>query len=250
MGEFSKISWTTHTFNPWIGCKKISPACRHCYAEEWAKRFRLVSWGGARRRTAAAYWRQPHKWNAKASSRGTRPRVFCASLADVFDNEVPQVWREDLFDLIRQTPNLDWLLLTKRIGNARAMLPCDWGVGYRNVWLGSTVATQQELLRDVPKLLAIPAVIHFLSCEPLLQQLDLGALLAGTRGLHWVICGGESGRQARPLALRWAERLRAQCKEREIAFYMKQGSEANWPHFQSFERFPASVQAREFPRAA
>jgi protein gp37 len=124
MGENSAISWTHHTFNPWVGCSKISPACEHCYAESWAKRAGFPGlWSdGERRRTSAANWAAPLKWNRMAAEAGTRARVFCASLADVFDNVVPEGWRADLFRVIRQTPNLDWLLLTKRIGNAATMI--------------------------------------------------------------------------------------------------------------------------------
>ena len=112
MGEHSKIEWTTHTFNPWVGCTKVSLACDHCYAETWAKRSGLVTWGPSRprRRTSETYWSTPLKWNREAVATGTRPRVFCASLADVFDNEVPDDWRADLWALIRSTPELDWIL--------------------------------------------------------------------------------------------------------------------------------------------
>lgn len=126
----TKIEWTRsaeghpgYTFNGWVGCSKISPACDHCYAERWGKRSGMVEWGGERRRTSDANWRKPEAWNAYAQSVGVRLRVFCSSLADVFDNQVPSQWREDLFSLIVKTPHLDWLLLTKRIGNVGNMLP-------------------------------------------------------------------------------------------------------------------------------
>jgi protein gp37 len=124
MAENTAIEWADHTFNPWTGCTKVSPACDHCYAESWAKRSGTVRWGPGepRRRTTDANWRQPLKWNAQAQREGRRFRVFCASLADVFDNEVPVQWRVDLFRLIASTPHLDWLLLTKRIGNALPMM--------------------------------------------------------------------------------------------------------------------------------
>lgn len=249
MGENSAIQWTHHTFNPWLGCDKVSSACDGCYAEAWAKRSGLVVWGGPRRRTSPENWKKPLKWHASVPD-GQRRRVFCASLADVFDNQVPEEWRFDLFELIRQTPRFDWLLLTKRIGNAKRMLMQGGMDGAYNIWVGATVVTQEELERDVPKLLAVPARIRFLSCEPLLEPLDLRPLGDLRRRLHWVICGGESGHHARPLELAWAAELRAQAEARDISFFMKQGSQANWPDFKTFESFPPSVRIRDFPETA
>jgi len=181
MAENTAIEWADHTFNPWTGCTKVSPACDHCYAESWAKRSGTVRWGHGepRRRTTDANWRLPIKWNAQAQREGRRFRVFCASLADVFDNEVPVQWRVDLFRLIASTPHLDWLLLTKRIGNALPMMrevaqQCGGGEQpMPNVWLGATVVTQAEADRDVPKLLAVPARVRFLSIEPMLGPITL-----------------------------------------------------------------------------
>ncbi len=143
--ENSKIEWTDHTFNPWIGCQHVSPGCDHCYAEAMMDhRYGKVEWGprGERKRTSEAYWKNPVKWNANARAfkreHGHRPRVFCASLADVFDNQVSPEWRRDLFALIRECPRLDWLILTKRPQNITKMLPSDWGRGYQNGWLGVT----------------------------------------------------------------------------------------------------------------
>src|SRR5690348_7136536 len=141
MAENSKIEWTDHTFNPWIGCQHVSRGCDHCYAETMMdRRYGRVTWGpnGERQRTSNRYWRQPLRWNEQASEyerqHGRRPRVFCASLADVFDNKVPPEWRKDLFDLIRSSWRLDWLLLTKRPQNIAKMLPPDWySPGYCNV---------------------------------------------------------------------------------------------------------------------
>lgn len=127
MSENSKIEWTDHTFNPFLGCTKVSPGCDHCYAENLMDtRLHKVVWGqhGKRVRTSAATWREPIRWNARHAeffaAHGRRQRVFCASLADVFDNAVDPAWRGDLFRLIADTPNLDWLLLTKRIGKRAA----------------------------------------------------------------------------------------------------------------------------------
>jgi protein gp37 len=249
MGQHTTISWTHFTFNPWVGCTKISPACDACYAESWAKRSGLVTWGGPRRRTSPANWKQPLKWHTSIPD-GERRRVFCASLADVFDNEVPDEWRFDLFELIRETPRLDWLLLTKRVGNAKRMLMQFAMEGAYNVWLGATVANQEEADRDIPKLLVTPARVRFLSCEPLLGRLNLRNLCIGigsvlhtawgipaehdhfdalhaanrTR-LDWVIAGGESGSKARPSHPDWFRSLRDQCIDAGVPFHFKQHGE-------------------------
>lgn len=239
MGENSKIEWCDHTFNPWVGCTKVSPACDFCYAEGWAKRTGQAHlWNGERRRTTEAYWRQPKKWNRDAAPAGVRKRVFCASLADVFDNEVPQEWRDDLFFLIHGTPNLTWLLLTKRIGNVGNMLPVpfDFDRLYPNVWLGATIVTQEEADRDIPKLLAVPVAKRFLSIEPMLGPVDVFSEQTGellhTSGnefdpghIDWIIVGGESdqpGMRARQFNLDWARSIVAQCSAAGVACFVKQ----------------------------
>lgn len=235
MSKNSKIEWTDHTFNPWLGCTKISPGCDHCYAESWAKRGgHPALWQGQRRRTTESNWQQPIKWNAEAEAQGVRYRVFCASLADVFDNEADPAWRSDLFKLIAATPNLDWLLLTKRIGNVKAL--CGGVSHLQNVWLGATVINQEEADRDIPKLLATPARVRFLSIEPMLGPISLplewlapfketDPALNRTPRIDWVICGGESGPHARPMDPRWAKSLRDQCIVSGIAFFFKQWGE-------------------------
>jgi protein gp37 len=244
MAENSKIEWTDHTFNPWTGCTKVSPGCDHCYAEGWAKRSGTVQWGDApRRRTTEANWKQPVKWNAQAEREGRRFRVFCASLADVFDNTAPAAWRQDLMSLIVRTPHLDWLLLTKRIGNAKRMLSdasmhdgllLTANDEYRpppNLWIGATIVNREELLRDAAKLKATPAAMRFWSVEPLLE--DLGAI---PRELmpDWVIVGGESGPGARPMHHEWARSLREQCQAASVPFLFKQWGEwLPWNQFTS-----------------
>lgn len=244
MAENTAIEWCDHTFNPWVGCTKVSPACDHCYAEAWAKRGGKaagVVWGGERRRTGANTWGKPEKWQKRAAEfmaqHGRRQRVFCASLADVFDNQVPDTWRRDLFDLIELTPDLDWLLLTKRIGNVAEMVRVaksrDWLAGQRNVQLGITICNQPEADRDITKLLAIDAWVRFLSIEPMLGSIYLPQTRAF--GLHgfgihkfgvdWVICGGESGPNARPIHPDWARSLRDQCAAAGVPFLFKQWGE-------------------------
>jgi protein gp37 len=263
MAENSKIEWTTHTFNPWVGCTKVSPACDHCYAEGWAKRTGQAGlWAGERRRTSVANWRLPYKWNNAAPLDAPRPRVFCASLADVFDNQVPEEWRRDLFWMIRETPNLDWLLLTKRPQNIRKMLPDNWADGYSNVWLGTTVENQEAADRRIPPLLATPARVRFLSCEPLLGPVSLRWMSGydykahqalgesvgqydAISGLHWVICGGESGPGARRIEEAWAADLKRQCADAGMAFFMKQMSGIRKP----LPPIPPHLMLRQFPKA-
>ncbi len=237
MAENSKIEWCDHTFNPWTGCSKISAGCDNCYAEGWAKRSGHVQWGPAseRRRTSESNWRMPLKWDAEAERLGIRYRVFCASLADVFDNKVPAEWRADLFDLIRKTPHLDWLLVTKRIGNAKAMMADALCWGLPNVWIGATITSQAEADRDIPKLLQTPAAVRFLSMEPLLGPVmidtflgeypedDDGAPYPGR--LNWVIVGGESGPGARPMHPQWVRDIRDQCEADGVPFLFKQWGE-------------------------
>ncbi len=245
MGENTAIEWAHHTFNPWEGCQKVGPGCDHCYAETRDIRYTGgTHWGpGApRRRTSASNWAKPLKWNREAAANGVRYRVFCASLADVFDNAVDPAWRVDLWNLIRATPQLDWEMLTKRIGNVLGMLPPDWGEGYPNVWIGATIVNQTEADRDIPKLLAVPAAIRFLSMEPLLGPVDLRAVWTycpthdfadgfclgpcpDRRRLSWIICGGESGANSRPMHPDWARSLRDQCEAAGVAFLFKQWGE-------------------------
>jgi protein gp37 len=192
MGENTAIEWATHTFNPWTGCLRVSPACDNCYAAAQAKRSPRTfgSWepGAERKRTSEAYWRQPLAWNRKAEAEGRRARVFCASMADVFDNAVPVMWRNDLWDLIERTPHLDWLLLTKRPQLIAKMLPyTGWDPPWPNVWLGTTVENQAEADRRIPQLLAVPAARRFLSCEPLLGPLRIR---------QWLMSGTDPGRCA------------------------------------------------------
>jgi protein gp37 len=226
MGEKSKIEWCDNTFNPWIGCQKVSPGCDHCYAEAMMdQRYGKVEWGphGERKRTSADNWKKPIKWNREAGAfkreYGHRPRVFCASLADVFDNQVPSAWREDLFALIRECDQLDWLLLTKRPQNIIKMLPADWGDGYPNVLLGMTAEDQLHFDQRWKHLQKIPALIKFVSYEP-----ALGPLRLPTDGPHpdWLISGGESGGGARPVKVQWVRDVIADCDKHGIAVFHKQ----------------------------
>lgn len=296
MGANSHIQWTDHTFNPWEGCTKVSPGCLHCYAEARNQRFSAgANWGkGApRRRTSAANWRQPIQWNRDAGMLdyetaldGLKPRnqrVFCASLADWLDDEVPIEWLADLLELISKTPNLDWQLLTKRPENWKdrvaGALNCvmthgaatddrfiaakwveNWlnGKPRENVWIGTTVEDQKRAEQRIPALLKIPAKIRFLSCEPLLEAVDLDFGHPRFRTaesyhayIHWVICGGESGPGARPFLVDWADDLRRQCETSGVPFFMKQlgaycgttnANALDWPEETVFHEVPGTPQ--------
>ena len=330
MAENSAISWTDHTFNPWVGCQKVSAGCLNCYAETLMdRRWGKVKWGpgGTRVVTSEANWRQPLKWNRQAEETGGRLRVFCASLADVFEDR-PELMepRRRLFDLIQETPNLDWLLLTKRPQNIQRMIwetmdseqTTKWerqllgkmlldpwriegelwrmashelfgrhraiyeailavrnsgavvdvvtvgdeldrsgilddsgGHGYllellmgapvahdewlHNVWLGTSVENQEQADKRIPELLKVPAVVRFISAEPLLGPVSFrwakwaplvnSGHLDGLDGIHWVIAGGESGPHARPMRPDWARSLRDQCQAASVPFHFKQWGE-------------------------
>jgi len=233
MARDSKIEWTDHTFNPWWGCTKVSPGCKHCYAETWARRIGQDVWGpkAARRELTPGYWKQPYAWDTEAGKRTTGTRVFCASMADVFeDRRDLDERRERLWKLIADTPNLDWLLLTKRPEHVSKLAP--WGDAWpRNVWLGATAENQRWLDKRMAVLTRLPARVLFLSCEPLLGPLDLSQWSAGARrgehrAIDWVIAGGESGHHARPMHPEWLAALRDQCVEASIRFLFKQWG--NW----------------------
>jgi protein gp37 len=224
MGTNSKIEWTDHTFNPWVGCTKVSPGCDHCYAEAWSKRSGLVRWGdNPRRKTSEAYWKGPLRWNANAlqfTREHHRPqRVFCASLADVFDNQADTGWRKGLFALIRDCKDLDWLILTKRPQNIKKMLPPDWGDGYPNVWLGATAEDQARFDQRWRHLRMVPAAVRFISYEP-----AIGPLRMPIVGPYpdWLISGGESGGSARPMNPQWARDVISDCKRAGVAAFHKQ----------------------------
>lgn len=320
MSENSKIEWTDHTFNPWIGCTKVSPGCAHCYAETLMDTRRgRAQWGKGkpRVRTVASTWNEPRKWNRKLENQWVctcgfdenyvstplqcpkckervptqkRQRVFCASLCDVFDDEVPIEWLADLLALIDDCKNLDWLLLTKRPENIASRMDaamhgnfdpeCTFAEHMPHVWLGTSVENQRTANHRIPELLAIQCSVRFLSCEPLLEPVDLGIALEpwdecgncgadfdysperedvcpschkpncmstgfGTAlrteyqnagghvevpdgpGIHWIICGGESGPGARPMDPAWARSLRDQATAAGVAFHFKQWGGVN-----------------------
>lgn len=307
MGENSKIEWTDHTFNPWRGCTKVAAGCANCYAEKQAKRNpgTLGIWGddGTRVLASNSMCAEPLKWNHAAGEAGVRARVFCASMADVFEDWPGQMtWadgspainrfseepyrlndaRTELFRLIDATPHLDWLLLTKRPEKIRRMWhgrdvdnagDCEpherkefaSSVPKRrsNVWLGTSIATQEDADKNIPELLKCRDLspVLFVSAEPLLGPVNLGKCVAtcpncgkscratGLRvntdepftyycgrsscgdqpplmsSIDWLIVGGESGPGARPMNLAWARSLRDQCQAAGVPFFFKQWGE-------------------------
>jgi protein gp37 len=268
LAENSKIEWTHHTFNPWIGCTKVSPGCKHCYAEAQVRRMPamvhgkpaagLAVWGddAPRRVTSDAYWRQPLRWNREAQEAGERRRVFCASMADVFEvGDDLDAYRGHLWALIEKTPHLDWLLLTKRPHNVMHMVPASWisdpplemlrtDRWPRNAWIGATMEDQKRADERAEYLLRIPAAVRFVSYEPALEAVDFRpwflprpcrhALASAETGhafmcscprrpgIDWLIVGGESGPGARPFNLAWARSARKQCLDAGTAFFFKQ----------------------------
>lgn len=291
MGANTNIAWTRSSWSPWIGCTEVSPGCTNCYARVLDQRYRYgggVHWGHGvpRHRTAKSSWRHPIQWNKSAGEKRERWTVF-PSLCDPFDNEVPEEWRQDLGNLIQDTPNLVWLLLTKRVGNANRMLgdmfldgPPD------NIWIGASVVNQEESDRDIPKLLATPAAKRFVSYEPALSAVDfspwlgdkalkdlvatfppgafpLPAHLTPRPAIDWLIIGGESaqgGAKARPFDIGWARSTVVQCKASSVPVFVKQiGSNAfvtrggQIPYRTKdragadYHEWPPDLQIQEFP---
>lgn len=255
MGYETGIEWTDHTFNPWWGCVKVSPGCNECYAERDAKRFGHKIWGkdAPRRFFGADHWIQPIKWNLEAMRLGVRRKVFCGSHCDVMETRPElQPERARLYGVIDETPNLDWLLLTKRPQNFIHMFPEKWLKEPRpNVWLMASVESDEFLWR-VDRLLEVPAAVHGLSIEPLLGPLDLSRYMLPKRvrdgfrelcatfppeafplpshlqlrrTLDWVIAGGESGSRARAAQADWFRRLRDDCVSTDTPFFFKQWGE-------------------------
>ncbi|MBV9691674.1 MAG: phage Gp37/Gp68 family protein [Ktedonobacteraceae bacterium] len=210
-----------YTFNVVWGCAKVSEGCRDCYALTFARRLGLDLWGldGPRRTFGLSYWQQPLRWNKQAQRSGHRRNVFCSSMADVFEaHPTVEQERTKLWPLMERTPWLNWLLLTKRPEHIMAMVP--WGKHFPdNVWMGTSVENQRRADERVPLLLEVPAVVRFLSCEPLLEGLDLTSYLAR---LSWVIVGGESGARARPMEQQWVRALRSQAQAHGTCFFFKQ----------------------------
>lgn len=229
MAQTSNIAWTNATWNPVIGCTKVSAACDFCYAEEYVNRYEpLVQWGkpgqkSKLRRTSPSTWDNPRKWNNAAGKAQTPLRVFTCSLSDFFDSDWDPQWRAEAWDVIRATPWLDWMVLTKRPQNISKMLPEDWGSGWRNVWLGTTAENQEEYDRRRLHLLRVPAWAYFFSVEPMLGPVVRDVVHELGKNVMY-ICGGESGHNHRLMDLAWAESLRQSCARNNVRFFFKQVS--------------------------
>lgn len=259
MGADSLIGWTDDTFNPWVGCSKVSAGCRGCYAEvstpaRTARARGLELWGPpattARQRLSAEYWKQPLTWNRAASASGKPRAVFCGSLCDIAeDHPSLDPWRADLWRLVEATPWLTWLLLTKRPERLATVLPPAWLASPRhNVWLGTTTEDQSAADDRLPALLSVPAVLHFASVEPLLGAVDLRGYVPDVTGrdhveasaamvgrgryplagasarLGWVIVGGESGPRRRECDIGALVTVAGVALGRGVPVYVKQDS--------------------------
>lgn len=264
MGATTEIAWTHSTFNAWWGCQRVSPGCEHCYAETFSKRVGLKVWGpqADRRFFGEKHWAEPMKWNKAAEKANERRRVFCSSMADVFeDRRDLDVWRKKLWDLILVTPWLDWLLLTKRPENMLKLYP--WhsvgsGLAPRNVWLGITGETQEWLDRRWDHLRKADAVVRFISHEPALGPVKLPAPDVKSVRPNWVITGGESGASARPYDIKWARELIAECRRDGVACFVKQLGANSKTRGLSFDledakggdwdEWPEDIRVREFPK--
>lgn len=265
MGDVTSIGWCDRTYNPWRGCSVVGPGCERCYAMARDQRYEGGShWGpGAPRIRASQHTLNgPVRWNREAEKLGHPLNVFCLSLGDLFDNEVDDEWRAGLYRTWRETPNLRWIPVTKRIGNAERMLPRDWPHAYPNVGMMITVVDQDEYDRDIAKLLEIPAAWHGLSIEP-----QLGPVCVHTDAVDWVIVGGESAQvldghrqPGREFHVEWAEAAIADGRENGAAVFVKQlGSTVMWGGARvdfgdrqagaDTTQWPFTLVVREFPKA-
>lgn len=271
MAETTGISWAHSTFNIVWGCVEVShdPCCTHCYAREWSKRLGKDLWGKAKHRQQMSehYWNEPIRWNRKAVKEGRRHRVFCSSMADVFEDHPDLIEpRKRLWDMVAKTPNLDWMLLTKRPENMKVMAPASWAsVWPNNVWAGATVGTQEWADKRCPILLEVPAKVRWLSIEPMFGPMDLRKYfqMADPTGLRegspfsWAIVGGESGHGARPMKTEWVLDLLRQCRDHDVKFFFKQkgvvlarvlGCRAE--KGDDPEEWPDELRVQEFPKVA
>jgi protein gp37 len=223
MGE-TTIPWCDFTHNEWLGCEKVGPECKHCYAEAWGRRFG-IQWGphGERRLTSEANRRRPYAWNRQAVQDGVRRRVFCSSLSDVFEDRPELVpWRKSLMVTIAECDSLDWLLLSKRPQNILGMVTPHWLEHWpHHVQVGGSGGTQRTVDEMAVEVGRVPAPVRFLSAEPLLERIDVREHLRRGR-LSWVITGSESGAYARPMDEDWARDLRDQCVAFGVPFFYKQ----------------------------
>ena len=213
MSTNSKIEWTEQTWNPTTGCTKISPGCKYCYAEVMARRLHAMGTVGYENGFKLAL--HPKRLDQPLARR--KPTVyFVNSMSDLFHCDIPDAFLEEVFELIKKTPQHTYQILTKRserLPEYFANRRCP-----RNVWLGVSVEDRAYGLPRIDHLRRVDAQVRFLSIEPLLE--DLGQF--DLSGVHWVIVGGESGHKARPMQEAWVERIKSQADKAGVAFFFKQ----------------------------
>lgn len=266
------ISWAHHTVNLWWGCVEVSPGCDHCYAKTLATRYGRDVWGTDKPRWFTKNWRGILRTAQRIGEKtGERQRVFIQSMSDICEllhvshpsaRQINEV-RAELFDMWPSLTMVDGLFLTKRIGNAAKVFPASWFEHWpANAWMGISVVNQAEADRDIPKLLAIPSGVRFLSCEPLIAPISFQPGHLSPFDVNWVIVGGESGGNARSMELTWAHAIRRQCKAAEVAFFMKQLGRSPlgcspdgldpWPvsdsHGANMNEWPEVLRVQELPR--
>jgi len=260
MGQTSKIQWTEATWNPWRGCHKVSAGCKYCYMFRTMNRWHQDGNVPVRSKTT---FRDPLKWK--------EPKlIFTCSMSDWFVEEADE-WRPEAWDIIRQTPHHTYQILTKRPERILECLPGDWGDGWPNVWLGVSVEDQQSANTRIPLLLMVPAVVHYLSCEPLLSAVDLAMVdqnkhfwlpdpaIPGATAIDWVIIGGESGNESGPYRYRkmhpdWVMKLMDQCAKSSVPVFVKQLGTYQAKifglkdrHGGDMDEWPENLQVRQMP---
>lgn len=235
MSDTTNIAWATHTASPWFGCTEVDPCCANCYARELTLKHKWAGWGdNSPRVRSKGFWKDAYKWNRRAQGAAERPRVF-TSLMDWLDAKTPTEWLADFMRVIRETPHLDWLLLTKRPqnfihrlqsadANARLSWTLAWMSGSPppNVWFGVTCGTQNSADVRIPILRTISAKVRWLSVEPILEPITMDL-----SGIHWVVVGGESGARRREPAVGTVAAIVdvvRQCRAANVPCFVKQDS--------------------------
>ena len=248
MGKETGISWTHHTFNPWWGCSAASPGCDNCCAEQFDRRVGGDHWGKGKphREFGDKHWNEPIFWDRNAAKNNRKEYIFCASMADVINDEAPAGALERLYATINATPNLIWQLLTKRPHRYKRCLPARFE--HANVWLGTTAENQHfydvrwPILSEFRRSPGWGNIPLWISYEPAIGPVT-------TRGFElnpdWIIFGGESGPRRRPVDVAWAETIQRECKEFGCAFFMKQMSA--FTPTQAKGLIPAHLLIQEFP---
>lgn len=235
MGETTGISWTDATWNCWQGCHKVSPGCKNCYM--FAEKSRYNQNPNVVVRSSESTFNAPLKWAKNPEKYGHIKRIFVDSWSDFFVEEADP-WRKEAWDIMRHTPEFIYQICTKRPERIADHLPFDWGNGYPNVWLLTSTENQAAANKRIPLILRIPAVVHGISAEPLLEEIHIESFLHPQSGLNWVIVGGESGSAARPMMSHWADSLREQCQAAGVAFFFKQNGEWINAGHDEFVRLP------------